>query len=70
MDSDQSCETQLIKSVTDLAKTLNDGEQIDSILLDFSKTFEKVFHRKLCLKLQHYEIRGKLLKWIADSLYN
>ena len=56
--SKRSCETQLIKSVHDVAKSLNDGEQIDSILLDSSKAFDKVSHRKWCLKLQHYEIRG------------
>ena len=37
--SKRSCETQLMKSVHDLVKSLNDGEQIDSILLDFLKTF-------------------------------
>ena len=65
-----SCETQLIKSIHDLAKSLNEGKQIDSILLDFSKGFDKVSHRKLCLKLQHYGIRSKLLKWVEDFLYN
>ena len=41
----RSCETQLIKTVNDLAKSMNHGEQIDSILLDFSKAFDKVYHR-------------------------
>ena len=31
----RSCETQLIKIVNDLEKSMNHGEQIDSILLDF-----------------------------------
>ena len=35
----RSCEIQLIRSVYDLAKTLNGGEEIDSILRDFSKAF-------------------------------
>ena len=52
------------------AKSLNDGGQIESILLDFSKAFDKVSQRKLCLKLQYYGIRGKLLKWVKDFLYN
>lgn len=42
----RSCETQLLKTVHDLAKTLNDKGQTDSILLDFSKAFDKVCHRK------------------------
>ena len=54
--SKRSCETHLIKSVHDLAKTLNDGEQRDSILLDFSKAFDKVSDRKLCLKYSTMEL--------------
>ena len=49
----QSCETQLIKTVNNLAKSLNKGQQVDSILLDFSKAFDVVCHRKLLLKLHH-----------------
>ena len=41
----RSCETQLLKTVHDLAKTLNDKGQTDSILLHFSKAFDKVCHR-------------------------
>ena len=48
----RSCESQL--TINDFARALNDGQQIDSILLDFSKAFDKVDHRKLCLKLAHY----------------
>ena len=55
----RSCERQLIKTVNDLSKSINHEEQIDSILLDFSKAFDKVYHRKLLLKLEHYGIRGK-----------
>ena len=60
-----------MKSVHDFVKILNDGKQIDSILKAlYSKAFDKVSHRKLCLKLQHYGIRGKLLKWIENFLCN
>ena len=50
----RSCESQLLLTIHDLAKSLNEGGQIDSVLLDFSKAFDKVDHRKLCLKLDHY----------------
>ena len=66
----RSCETQLIKTVNDLAKSMNHGEQIDSILLDFSKAFDKVCHRKLLLKLEHYGIRRRNLQWIKKFLEN
>ena len=43
----RSCETQLITLAKDIAKPLNDGSQLDAAILDFSKTFKKVNHRKL-----------------------
>ena len=33
----RSCETQLLLTVHDLASGINNGQQIDAILLDFSK---------------------------------
>ena len=47
----RSCESQLIMTVQDLAKGLNEGEQIDAVLLDFSKAFDKVPHKRLLEKL-------------------
>ena len=44
--------------VQDLAQGLRDQQQIDAVILDFSKAFDKVSHRHLLLKLeyvaQHY----------------
>ena len=65
----RSCETQLIQTVHDLAKAINDRVQIDSILLDFSKAFDKVCHRKLLHKLKHYGVGGEILCWITDFLH-
>ena len=64
----RSCESQLILTIQDLANGLNDGEQIDAILLDFSKAFDKVAHQRLLQKLQYYGIRGYLNDWVADFL--
>ena len=64
----RSCESQLILTIQDLASGLEDGEQIDAILLDFSKAFDRVPHQRLLLKLQHYGIRGQLLSWIESFL--
>ena len=66
----RSCEIQLLKTVNDIAKPLNHGEQIDSILLDCSKAFDKVRHRKLLLKLEPYGIIGRNIQWIKEFLEN
>ena len=66
----RSCESQLILTIQDLAKGLDDGSQIDAILLDFSKAFDKVSHQRLLglCKLNHYGVRGQVLNWITSFL--
>ena len=66
------CETQLVISIQDLAtcKSLADGNQIDIILLDFSKAFDKFPHQRLIHKLNYYGNRDKKLNWIANFLGN
>ena len=44
------------------------GKQTDLILLDFSKAFDKVAHKKLISKLHVYGIRGKTPSWVIDIL--
>ena len=64
----RSYETQLILTIEDLARGLNDKQQIDAVLLDFSKAFDRVPHQGLLLKLKHYGVRGNILSWIEDFL--
>ena len=64
----RSCETQLVVTIQELAKTQSEGKQIDAILLDFSKDFDKVPHNRLLLKLYHYGIRGNTLQWMPHFL--
>ena len=64
----RSCETQLIITCHDLAKSLDDRQQVDAVVLDFSKAFDRVPHQRLLLKLQHYGIRDSLLLWINNFL--
>ena len=66
----RSCETQLIITTTDLHKALDNNLQADGILLDFSKSFDKVPHNRLALKLDYYGIRGNNLSWIRSFLSN
>ena len=64
----RSCESQLILTIDDLAAVLDEGGQTDTILLDFSKAFDKVPHRRLLLKLQYLGVRGQTLRWIESFL--
>ena len=48
----RSCESQLIMTVQDLANSLNRNEQVDGILLDFSKAFDKVPTSEVTRKAQ------------------
>ena len=64
----RSCDSQLILTTYDLAKTLDNRQQTDIVIMDFSKAFDVVPHRRLMLKLDHYGIRGPTNTWIADFL--
>ena len=66
----RSCESQLILTVQDLAAALEENEQMNAILLDFSKAFDKVSHQRLAIKLDHCGIRGTLLRRIKSFLAN
>ena len=66
----RSCETQLLMVIADIHKALDNNLQMDGILLDFSKAFDKVPHTCLALKLEHYGVRGNNLKWIQSFLSN
>ena len=67
---ERSCETQLITFVDELAKNLCDGNEIDIAVMDFSKAFDVVPHRRLLYKLNHYGIRDNTLSWIDSFLSN
>ena len=60
----QSCETQLIMLIEDLARNVSVGKQTEITLLDFSKAFDKVNHSKFLWKLHQYGIRGHVLNWV------
>ena len=64
----RSCVTQLISTLNDFADCLKTQKQIDAIVLDFSKAFDKVDHEGLLLKLDHLGIRNSMLSWIRSFL--
>ena len=66
--SGYSCESQLVVTAHDLLGYFDKNQQVDTIILDFSKAFDTVPHQRLLLKLENYGIRGPLLKWISHFL--
>ena len=57
-----SCETQLTTVINDWAKSLHNGGQVDTFILDFEKAFDTPPHELLKSKLFVYGIGGKTLK--------
>ena len=64
----RSCETQLLSTVQEIASSTAKGQQVDIILLDFAKAFDKVPHTRLLHKLDHYGVRDNVKRWIESFL--
>ena len=65
-----SCESHLIETVHDWMTAMENKTQIDAILLDFAKAFDKVPHLRLLSKLTSYGITGNTQNWIKSFLSN
>ena len=63
-----SCETQLINTVEEISRGLNSKQQLDCLVLDFSKAFDTVPHQRLLYKLEYYGITGTTLEWVRSWL--
>ena len=66
--SKHSCESQLILTVHDLAKSFDSRSQIDMVIMDFSKAFDSVPHNRLLFKLNRYGIQNNTHKWLSNFL--
>ena len=62
--------TQLLVSIKEWQKNLDESIPTDVVYLDFRKAFDTVPHKKLLYKLSKYGIKGSLLTWIKDFLSN
>ena len=63
-----SCESQLINTVHDWITAIDNKTQIDDILLDFAKAFDKVPPKRLLSKLAFYGITRNTKNWIKSFL--
>jgi len=51
----RSCETQLLEMVNEVVNNMQLGLQTDICVLDFSKAFDKVGHRRLVEKIKNVQ---------------
>ena len=63
-----SCLTQLLSTIHQLAESLDKGLSSHAIFLDFSKAFDSVPHQRLLAKLDNIGIRDDTLRWIKAFL--
>ena len=49
-------------------RSLQQNKSIHAAVLDFSKAFDEVPHRRLLMKLKRYGIHGNLLSWMESFL--
>ena len=64
----RSCETQLIITVEEISRYLDNKQQVDMLILDFSKAFDTVPHTRLLRKLDHCGVRGNIHGWLESWL--
>ena len=68
--SGRSTVLQLLKTLDDWTETIDRGEELDTIYLDFLKAFDTVPHKRLINKLKAYGIKGNILNWIHSFITN
>jgi len=66
--SKHSCESQLISFTQEVYDNLEQGQQTDVIVMDFSKAFDKVDHNKLIFKLKELGVHPLVSQWIQSFL--
>jgi len=66
--SGYSCESQVIAVCQDTADSLDNGDKIDAIIVDFSKAFDLVTYGRLLNKIANSTVDSKVVVWIREFL--
>jgi ribonucleases P/MRP protein subunit RPP40 len=62
--------TQLLECLDNYFANIDNGNQTNVVLLDYSKAFDTVSHQKLLAKLDSIGVRGNLYNWLKSFLFN
>ena len=60
--------SQLLENQDQILTAMENGENLDSVYLDFSKAFDKCDHGILLHKIKRLKIKGKLGRWLKNFL--
>ena len=63
-----SCVSQLLSITHQIFKSLDNGHEVQSVFLDMSRAFDKVWRKGLIFKLKQNGISGNLLSTLTDFL--
>ena len=64
----RSTVTQMLYFIEFVVSSLDAGDSLDCVFLDFRKAFDSVNHKALLFKLHSYGFQGELLAWIESFL--
>ena len=60
----------LMEITEEIKESIDNGKFGCGIFIDLKKAFDTVNHQILLTKLEHYGIRGAILKWFESYLSN
>jgi hypothetical protein len=63
-----SCESQVTTVYQDIAYSLDNGDRIDAVIIDLSKTFDLVPHGRLLTKFAKSGVDSRVAVWIREFL--
>ena len=63
-----SCESQVVTVCQDIADSLDNGDKIDAIIVDFSKAFDLVPRGRLLTKISNSGVDSRVVVWIREFL--
>ena len=64
----RSCDTNLLETLENITRIIDEGSVVDEIFLDLAKAFDKVPHRRLMYKLKRLGISDTVLCWVESFI--